>query len=230
MDKRKSYFIGLDTETCNSYTTADGKLELKDSLVYDIGWAVCDKKGNILVERSYIVREIFFGMREQMKTAYYAKKLPRYYDDIANGSRVVASLWEIRKQLRADYQEWNIKAIFAHNANFDYRALNNTVRYCSGSACRYFYPYGAELWDTLKMSKVITQQKSYRKFCEINNYMTNHNTPRPRATAEILYRYISGNTDFIESHTGLEDVKIETKIFAHCIRQHKKMNKLLFRE
>jgi hypothetical protein len=29
--------------------------------------------------------------------------------------------------------------------------------------------------------------------------------------------------DFKESHTGLEDVKIETAIFAYCVRQHKKM-------
>ena len=58
--------------------------------------------------------------------------------------------------------------------------------------------------------------------------MTNHKTPRVRLTAEILYRYISGQHDFDESHTGLEDVLIETVIMAHCFRQHKKMEKRLF--
>lgn len=41
--------------------------------------------------------------------------------------------------------------------------------------------------------------------------------------AEVIYKYISGNNDFIESHTGLEDVMIEKEIFAKCCRQHKKM-------
>jgi hypothetical protein len=41
----------------------------------------------------------------------------------------------------------------------------------------------------------------------------------------VLYRYITGNTDFIESHTGLEDVDIERQILAYCFRKHKAMDK-----
>jgi hypothetical protein len=58
--------------------------------------------------------------------------------------------------------------------------------------------------------------------------MTKHKKPQVRLTAEILYRYISGDRDFIESHTGLEDILIETALLAHCFRQHKKMEKRLF--
>ena len=58
--------------------------------------------------------------------------------------------------------------------------------------------------------------------------MTKHKTPQPRFTAEILYRFISGNKDFIENHTGLEDVMIEKEILAYCFRQHKAMRKGLF--
>ena len=39
---------------------------------------------------------------------------------------------------------------------------------------------------------------------------------------------ISGNNDFIENHTGLEDVMIEKEILAYCFRQHKDMRKGLF--
>lgn len=46
MDKRKTYYIGIDTETCNGRIDVDGKLNLTDSLVYDIGWAVVDKIKN----------------------------------------------------------------------------------------------------------------------------------------------------------------------------------------
>ena len=40
---------------------------------------------------------------------------------------------------------------------------------------------------------------------------------RPRLTAEILYRYLTNNVDFVESHTGLEDVMIEKEIFKACL-------------
>jgi response regulator RpfG family c-di-GMP phosphodiesterase len=43
-----------------------------------------------------------------------------------------------------------------------------------------------------------------------------------------IYRYIKKDTSFIESHTGLEDTLIEKEILAYCIKQHKKMDKLLF--
>ena len=69
---------------------------------------------------------------------------------------------------------------------------------------------------------------SFIKFCKENGYMTNHAIPRPQLKAEVLYRYISGDNEFIESHTGLEDVEIETEILAYCYRQHKKMRRKLF--
>lgn len=76
--------------------------------------------------------------------------------------------------------------------------------------------------------QTIGKQKSYRSYCVNNSYLTKHNVPQVRLTAEILYRYITGNEDFSESHTGLEDVLIETAIMVHCFRQHKKMSKCLF--
>ena len=72
----------------------------------------------------------------------------------------------------------------------------------------------------------ICKQVRYKEWCYLNGYLTKNG--RVRKTAEILYRYITGNNDFTESHTGLEDVMIEKEIFAHCIRQHKPMRKLAF--
>lgn len=228
MDRRKSYFIGLDTETCNGIGVDNGKVDLSSSLVYDIGWAIVDKKGNVYATRSYVVDEIFLQCFDYMRSAYYSEKIPNYIRELAEGKRKIATIYEIREQLKADCEEWNIKAIFCHNARFDVNALNNTMRYKTSSKYRYFLPYGVEIWDSLKMCKVISDQKGYQIFCEDNGYMTNHKTPRPRQTAEILYRYISGEDNFIESHTGLEDVLIETKIFAECFRKHKKMEKNLY--
>ena len=229
IDKRRNYLIGLDTETCNAYIDETGKLNLDDSLVYDIGYIVTDKHGTIYRQRSFIVKEVFFGMAEVMTSAYYANKIPKYLADINDGTREVKSIWEIREILNADMEEFDTKTVFAHNARFDNNVLRNTVRYLSGSACRDFFPYNTIIWDTLKMSRdVFGNRKAYKEFCVKNGYMTKHKTPQCRFTAEILYRYLTLNAQFAESHTGLEDVLIETEILRNCFKAHKKMRKTLY--
>ena len=117
----------------------------------------------------------------------------------------------------------------AHNARFDINALNNTVRDATNGKVRYFFPYGVEVWDTLKMAQqILKNMPTYRKFCEDNGFITNHAVPRPRYTAEVIYRFITKDTDFEEAHTGLRDVEIEAQILAYFIRQHKKMDKVLY--
>lgn len=229
MDKRINYLIGLDTETCNGIVNGD-KLDLSQSIVYDLGWAITDKKGRIYKTRSFVIAEVFCGMSDVMTSAYYAEKIPNYWKEIKSGQRTLASFWTVWKTFKQDAKEYNVKNFFAHNARFDLNALNNTVRYLSKSKYRYFFPYNAEIWDTLKMARqTIGKQVNYKRYCVNNSFMTAHKVPQVRLTAEILYRYISGNIEFSESHTGLEDVLIETKIMAHCFRQHKKMDKCLFK-
>ena len=78
-------------------------------------------------------------------------------------------------------------------------------------------PWGTEIIDTLKLARnTFGKDPQYIAWCKENGYMTNHETPRPRLTAEILYRYITGDNEFEESHTGLEDVEIEIEIFLKC--------------
>ena len=226
IDKRKRYGIMLDTETVNG---------LDNPLFYDIGWQVIDSHGNKYIERSYMNADIFLGHRDLMQSAYYADKIPQYWQDIRNGKRILTSMFVIREQLKADCELYNCGFICAHNAKFDYKALNNTQRYITKSKYRYFCPYGLEWWDTLAMAKSILSNKpSYLKFCQqhnnviggVNSHLTK--SGKPRFTAEIIYQYISGDPAFIESHTGLEDVEIERQILAWCKRQHKKMKKLAF--
>lgn len=218
IDRRISYYMVFDTETANG---------LDDPIVYDIGGAIVDKRGKVYETFSFIVDEVFFGMSDLMKSAYYAEKIPMYENQIANGERKVASYYEIKKYINKIAKKYNIKACIAHNARFDYRSTSKTQRYLTKSKYRFFLPYGVELWDTMRMANdTICKQVHYKEWCYTNGYLTKNG--RVRKTAEILYRYITGNNDFIESHTGLEDVMIEKEIFAHCIRQHKPMRKLAF--
>ena len=218
IDRRKNYYIVFDTETTNG---------LSDPIVYDLGFAIIDKKGNVYETHSLIIREVFYGMKDLMQSAYYANKIPKYKEQIANGERKVVSLFEARKIFSEVCEKYNVKVAIAHNARFDYRSTSKTQRYLTKSKYRFFLPYGIELWDTMRMANdTICKQKTYKKWCHKNGYLTKNN--QVRKTAEILYRYISGQNDFVESHTGLEDVLIEKEIFVHCLRQHKPMRKSCF--
>ena len=57
--------------------------------------------------------------------------------------------------------------------------------------------------------------EKYFQFCFDNGYLTQYG--KPRYTAEVIYQYLVNDTNFTESHTGLEDVKIERKIFEFLI-------------
>lgn len=220
IDHRRHYFLVFDTETANG---------LDCPLVYDFGWVIVDKYGNVYRRRSFINREIFFLEKELMQTAYYAEKLPMYYKRIARKETVVANYNTIRKIFLEDIAEYGITEVVAHNARFDYFSTNNTLRWLTKSKYRYFIPKEIEILDTLKMARsVIGKMPTYRKFCEENGYTYGKNNDRLRFTAEVLYQFIAKDLDFVEEHTGLSDVLIEKEILAYCYRQHKAMKKKLF--
>lgn len=206
MFKNSDRFIVVDTETTNS---------LDDPFCYDVGWAVIDKFGNVFESHSYVVADVFLD-KEMMSHAYFADKIPQYWRDIKNGSRELKTFFNIKKAFSKCVFKNNVKIVIAHNARFDYRSLNYTLRYLTKSKYRFFFPFGIEIWDTLKMSRdVLSKDTSYGEFCYNNNYLTKRMCKR--YTAEIIYRYLMGDNDFTESHTGLEDVKIEKDIFSYCI-------------
>ena len=227
VDKRKKYIAVVDTETANGFME-NGKINLFYSLVYDYGYIIRDLAGNILVARSFAIKEIFLD-KNLMSSAYYAEKIPQYWEEIKSGKRQLVSFFTMRKIFLADCKKYNVKTVTAHNAGFDVRALNNTIRLLTGSRCRYFFPYKFEIWDTLKMSRdVFKTLKGYNAYCVRNSYMTKHKVPQIKCTAEILYKYISGNDNFIEEHKGIDDVLIESEILTYCLKSHKKMRKRLY--
>ena len=226
IDHRKKYFLMLDTETANTFNNERG-LDRSSALVYDYGFGAVDMYGNIYEEHSFVTKEVFEDMEDVMQSAYYSRKLPQYYADIESGKRKVATLYEIRKTMCEVIEKYNITAIVCHNASFDYGVCQSTQRYITKSKYRYFFPRGIEIWDTLKgVRSTLGKDKEYYEFCEKHNFLTKHKTPRVRLTAEIVYRYLTNNLNFVESHTALEDVKIESLIFAYCCK--KKANMVLY--
>lgn len=215
MSRKKEWYLVIDTETCNT---------IEQPLPYDIGYAICDRYGNIVIERSFMVAEIFINHKDLMKSAYFAEKIPQYWEDLKNGKRELKSIFNIRKQIHTDMKNYKVKKVGAYNMGFDKRALNNDIRYCSKSFFRWFFPFGTEYFCIWNMAcQVLLNSTSYVKFAlqnglisEKDNILTN---------AECCYQFLTKNLDFKEEHTGLEDVRIEVDILAKCYSTHKKMDK-----
>lgn len=197
--------IVLDTETTNS---------LDDPICYDIGWAVINlEDGAVVKTESYAVAEIFLD-KELMQTAYFAEKIPSYWEEIKNGSRKLARLFTIHQSLLNDCKAYSVTKIYAHNARFDYLSCNLTQRWLTSSKYRYFFPYGVQICDTLKMARKAFADEAYKNFCVENGFVTKNG--QNRYTAEVLYRFITGNLDFEEVHKGIDDVLIEAQILLEC--------------
>lgn len=198
-------FLMLDTETANT---------IDDPFYYDLGFAVVDTNGKVYETGSFVNADIFLDT-EMMATAYFVDKVPQYWAEIKSGKRTLKRHANIKKTVREVMKKWNIKAVVAHNARFDYRATNYTQRLLTSSKYRYFFPYGTQIIDTLAMArKVLATSESYKNFCVNNGFVCQNGAPR--YTAEVIYRWLTNDTAFEESHTGLEDVLIEAKIFAFC--------------
>lgn len=215
VDKRKKYLMVLDVETANTNTLS----QHNDGLVYDLGFTIIDKKGNIYAKRSFAISEIF-DWSELMSTAYYFKKLPLYYEKLAKKQMEKITIWEARKKIKKAIELFNITEVWAYNASFDYTTLNNTVRLLSGSACRWFLPYGVEVCDIWSVAcQVLGLQKTFQ-WENVRNANGNLIT-----NAERMFSYLAQDFNFKEEHTGLADALVESQILARCLASHKKINK-----
>lgn len=208
---KKKYFLVLDVEATGL------------NHVYDIGYAVIDKRGNIYTTQSFVVLDIITDTTD-MDTAYYRDKLPQYWRNVAHGSHAPAWLNAIRQQVLQTMKQYGINTVVAYNATYDVKALNDTIAYVTGYCQSQFFPADTIVWCVYTMAcQVLFTQKTYIKQAIKKGWVTKKGNMR--TSAEFAYRYITGQDAFEEEHMGLADVLVEIAIFDKCIRQHKVMVK-----
>ena len=202
-------YLMFDTETTN---------DLECPICYDFGFSVIDDDGKVYERGSYVVADVFLDA-ELMASAYFADKIPAYWDDIKSGKRLLRRWQTIKSIVRDVMVQHQINCVVAHNTRFDYLSTATTQRYLTCSKWRYFFPYGTQFLDTLKMARAtFSKDEQYIAFCNEHQFLNKYN--KPQLTAEVLYRYLTNNIDFVESHTGLEDVEIEMQIFLECKKRN----------
>lgn len=206
----------IDTET--SLYDVDKGLYGSNCLVYDLGYVITDKYGNIYEKGSYVIEEIFCNT-EIMQRAYFFNKMPNYIKDIAKGKRVLEKWDNVRNIIIDTMNEYDITEVWAFNAMFDNGAINRTNKVINGEW--EYFPIGTTINCILRFAECnLIKQKSYTRFCERNELKTA--TGKLSKTAENIYRYLIDNAEYIEEHTAFEDAMIESEILNRCLRQHKK--------
>ena len=124
--KEKHYLI-LDCETAtldfaNEIAQGDEekkkKIAIARPLIYDIGWTITNRKGNIIRKKQYLIAEIF-SVPAIFKTAYYQDKRPIYLDMLRKGETTIKPWLEVAEELIRDMIE--VEAVGAYNSMFDFK-------------------------------------------------------------------------------------------------------------
>ena len=216
----KEYILTIDTETAPIDRTK--QISGNNALVYDLGVAVADRKGNIYETLNLVIDDVMFGEYKRMRTAYYADKLPQYYVEMGTGVREIVSFEKAREMVNALMEKYNIKKVAAYNTKFDYYALKKTNSYLHGEYK--FFNDDVKYIDIMKMAKtVFAKNKRFLQF--IDKYGLYNDYGNPKISAENVYRYIKKNVEFTEKHTGLKDVEIETEIMGYLNNRKVKLNR-----
>lgn len=191
-------------------------------LIFDIGWTVADKRGNIFIKRNYLVREVFINT-DMMKHAHYFNKYPQYLDMLQDGKIKMRAWSYIIAKFEQDILDYGVHECFAFNISFDKRAMEETHRVLTG---RKFLFWKAQelrancLWGM--SAETIMSKRGYIETAIEQGWLSS--SGNITTNAECAYRYITGIYEFQESHTALDDAVIETEIMSRCFKTRIKMS------
>jgi len=207
---KKKYFMILDTETCGD-------------LVFDYGYTVIDRKGNIVAEGSFVCKEFMDNPErlDMFHNRFTKTKIAQYYFSLYMGrneftvipfSLIRSTINNVRKMFNA--------TVCAYNAKFDVSHLLKTAQYFGYDQ---FFKGDVKFMDIWAMAlSVLCNSRNYFKFCAEHDLTTAKG--HPQTGAEAVYRYLTKNPDFEEKHTARADCEIESYIFSAIIRRKRKFN------
>lgn len=193
---------------------------------YNVGYIIADRYGKIYKRHSFafpahIWENIADCLRvgqaiemtkkniQEILTDANNRKRKRKYQMISDSEFIALFLKEIKR--------YKVKRIFAYNVTFDKTALSHLF------GERFAMLDNIEWCDII--SAILTTHlltKKYLNFCLTHGYVTEKGNYQYKA--EIVYRYLTGDLNFDEEHTGLADVLIEYGILLRAFKSHKALN------
>ena len=105
------------------------KIAIARPLIYDMGWTITNRKGEILEKKQFLIAETF-SVPSVFNTAYYAEKRPLYLEKLKKGETSIRTWEEASAILLEDLRK--VDAVGAYNSMFDFKkAIPFTELYIS---------------------------------------------------------------------------------------------------
>ena len=200
----KTVYCTLDTETFGGAANPKG--------IYHLAGFIHYRDGSVIAPFNYLIAEHY---NEINKDEYAKKNFNRYLSMVANGEiTMIDTEAHAIEAVDAICNLFGVKYMMAYNSAFDF----------GKTSCAKLIE-NREFIDIYLMAlQTITHVKKYAKFCRENGLRAS--SGRSVATsAEAVFAYITGNPQYSEEHTALEDSKIEMQIFLACLATHKRFTK-----
>ena len=198
---RMNYMV-FDTETTS----------LDKPFCYDVGYSIFNDEIDMpMVRRHFIVEQVWHNL-PLFESAYYKEKRPLYIGLMRSKKAVMDKWGYIMRTIRRDIIQYEVTDAYAYNSDFDDKVFSFNCDWFKCNNPLEDIPIH-DIWGYA--SEFITNTQEYKDFCEKNQYFTD--SGNYKASAEIVYRYLTQNNDFEEAHMGAYDVDIESKILGACI-------------
>lgn len=116
-------------EIARGDSEAKKRIAIARPLIYDLGWTITNRKGEILEKKQYLVAETF-SVPAVFNTAYYAEKRPLYLEMLKEQTTTVMPWEQIMTIFSEDLEK--VDAVGAYNSMFDFKkAIPFTELYIS---------------------------------------------------------------------------------------------------
>lgn len=179
---------------------------------YNIGYEIVDTDNrHTLVQHDFVVSETW-NNKMLFNTAYYADKQDTYVSRM-KGKTVIKKKWlDIITLMAQEFETYKVEHAYAFNSEFDERVFTFNSEWF-----KTFNPLETLAVHDIRAyaHKYICNTPDYVDFCEQYKLFTD--SGNYSSTAETVFKYVSGYTDFVEEHTALADTIIETDILLACI-------------
>lgn len=209
-------FLTLDTES-----TGLGR----KALAFDVAYTIATRR-DVILSRQFLIREILTDPRVMLgamnngewRDMMGAKLFANYIPAIDSQEYRLASWQDFTRTLRADMAAHGVDVFAAYNLPFDMRAIAQTQEHILGkSKVLEYRPDLLCLWNF--SASTVCQRPTYHKAAQQFGWISD--AGNVRTNAEKVYAYLTGDFDFIETHTALDDALIETEILQRLLANKK---------
>lgn len=207
---KENRFLVFDTET----------MGVSNRVVYDIGYNIVNRRGNVFTSRRFLVKEIITNPRIMTDAFYHDKVYSVYLEMLDNAdSRLIHPWADVQDYIREDVKTFGVNIFSAYNLGFDLSAINATNKATNCGKLLTEKPMLLDLW--LFSCLYLFNTNFYKEMARDNNWVSD--AGNYRTTAEHAYRFITFNPEYSEPHTALEDADIETEILLKLLNKKKKI-------